>query len=244
MTEFAVCDAQVTLLKLLDGYLHNPQVEGTPPPPHLVSFLITILVTLSTNLRDLARPRDSRDAATFQAVVLVLLSLCSIGQGSDRGRSEVVGAIDEVSRTCVDVAIRLPVDRAAEPFASVVSDLLRYSDELSKPRSGITELEPDTDPRSPVDIPAVEQLKRTCVRLCAIAAFEQKDAQDVIRESGALVAILGMCQINDANPSKSGLPIFVHFDSLADSRVPALREHAMFAVRNILQNNETNQVLM
>lgn len=54
-----------------------------------------------------------------------------------------------------------------------------------------------------MDTPAVEQLKRTCVRLCGIAAFEQKDAQDAVRESGALVSILSMCQINDANPSKS-----------------------------------------
>ncbi len=99
MTEFAVCDAQVTLLKLLDGYLQNPQLEGSPPPSGLVPFLLTTLTALSANLRDLDRPRDSRDAATFQAVVLVLLGLCSIGQGSDQGRREIVGAIEEAART-------------------------------------------------------------------------------------------------------------------------------------------------
>ena len=98
ITEFAVCDAQVTLLKLLDGYLQNPQLEGTPPPAGLVPFLLVTLTALSTNLRDLERPRESRDAATFQAVVLVLLALCSIGQGSDQGRKEVIGAIDETAR--------------------------------------------------------------------------------------------------------------------------------------------------
>jgi hypothetical protein len=86
------------------------------------------------------------------------------------------------------------------------ADLLRYSEELSKPRRGITEIDPDkpdpVDGRSPVATPAGEQLKRTCVRLCGIAAYDQKDAQDLIRESGALVSVLGMCQINDANPSK------------------------------------------
>lgn len=98
MTEFVVCDAQVTLLKLLDGYLQNPALEGSPPPAGLASFLLATLSALSVNLRELDRPRDSRDAATFQAVVLVLLSLCSIGQGSDQGRKEIIGSIGEVAR--------------------------------------------------------------------------------------------------------------------------------------------------
>lgn len=94
------------------------------------------------------------------------------------------------------------VMESADGRCSICPDLLRYSEELSKPRRGITEIDPGTDARSPVDTPAVEQLKRTCVRLCGIAAYEQKEAQDAIRESGALVAVLGMCQINDANPSE------------------------------------------
>lgn len=50
---------------------------------------------------------------------------------------------------------------------------------------------------------AIAELKRSCVRLLGIAGFETKDAQDAIRETGGLTLLLGMCQINDKNPSTS-----------------------------------------
>lgn len=50
---------------------------------------------------------------------------------------------------------------------------------------------------------ALAQLKRLLVQTLGILCSDSKDAQDRTRESGGLALLLGMCQINDANPSES-----------------------------------------
>ena len=50
---------------------------------------------------------------------------------------------------------------------------------------------------------AIGQLKRTCVRIIGILAFDSKATQERIREAGGIGLLLGMCQISDINPSKS-----------------------------------------
>lgn len=204
MTGFALCDAQLTLLKLLDGHLQQPALEGKAPTPGLSAFLLATLSTLAANLLDEDRPRDTRDASTFQAVVLLLLALSSIGLASAEGRGEIVPAIEDTVR------------------------LLEYSDRLSKP-SPPSKIEELPDGGAPplaemANTPAIAQLKRTTVRLLGTVAFEQPEAQDRIRESGGLVKLLGHCQISDVNPT--------------------LREHALFAIRNVLKGNQKNQDLM
>lgn len=56
---------------------------------------------------------------------------------------------------------------------------------------------------------ALESLKKSCVRLVGILAWQDKTAQDEIRELGGLNLLLGMCQINDLNPSAFPLSCFL-----------------------------------
>ena len=41
------------------------------------------------------------------------------------------------------------------------------------------------------------------MRLLGVVSYEQREAQDAVRETGGLALVLGMCQINDANISAS-----------------------------------------
>ncbi|GAA6020513.1 hypothetical protein JCM11491_001381 [Sporobolomyces phaffii] len=83
-----------------------------------------------------------------------------------------------------------------------------------------------------------QQLKLICVKYLGIVSFQPprpaaalrkgvpgvnrvEAYQNVIRESGGLGLLLGMCQI--------------------DGRNPTLREHALLAIRNILKDNVDNQ---
>ncbi|KAE8270841.1 hypothetical protein A4X09_0g1471 [Tilletia walkeri] len=83
---------------------------------------------------------------------------------------------------------------------------------------------------------AFTYLKRELVRLVGIVSFVEarggsesdkegvRDVQDYVRELGGLFVVLGMTQIDELNPY--------------------IREHAVFALRNLLAGNQTSQDLI
>ncbi|GJN90155.1 hypothetical protein Rhopal_003154-T1 [Rhodotorula paludigena] len=86
---------------------------------------------------------------------------------------------------------------------------------------------------SPESIAAIAQLQRTAVQYLGIVTFltpfsaspaaksRVEEAQRRVRENGGLEVLLGLCQIDERNPT--------------------MREHALFAIRNVLKNNQANQ---
>ncbi|GAA5955880.1 hypothetical protein JCM21900_003860 [Sporobolomyces salmonicolor] len=249
MPGFAISPTLVTLLKFLDGHLSSslspsPSLSSSLATAlSLVPFLLRQLNTLSSSLlttgKEGERAKDAADAATFQGAVLVLHCLCEVGLGIERAVQE--GGKGSVSRgglaDGVDDVVRLL------QFASTLSPAPapRPPPSSSSSSATITEI-PPSSPASPpstspsvstsaeADSPAIEQLKRTCVRYLGIVSFvpahgksdvETKRAQARVRESGGLALLLGMCQIDERNPT--------------------LREHALFAIRNVLKGNQENQ---
>lgn len=89
---------------------------------------------------------------------------------------------------------------------------------------------------------AIAQLQRTSVQYLGITSFASspsssstaaaanriqqrvKAAQDRVRVAGGLGLVLGMCQIDERNPT--------------------MREHALFTIRNLLKNNQENQAFV
>ncbi|KAF8269834.1 spinocerebellar ataxia type 10 protein domain-containing protein [Lactarius quietus] len=67
-------------------------------------------------------------------------------------------------------------------------------------------------------------LKRDLVRLLGILCYNNKAVQDRVRVCGGIPVVLNLCVIDDRNPY--------------------LREHALFALRNLLQNNSENQAVV
>lgn len=156
--------------------------------------------------------------------MLVLNCISSLGLGSDEGKMALMTAIPHT--------IGASHYQHLEEVLMSRTDLLRLSNTL---------IVPSMDGTTPTDPHAIAVIKRSCVQLLGILSFEIKEAQDEIRELGGLTLLLGLCQINDANPSE--------FLFLAPMRwlmvdLVALREHSLFAIRNILKNNDVNQELV
>ncbi|KAH9034665.1 spinocerebellar ataxia type 10 protein domain-containing protein [Lactarius hengduanensis] len=67
-------------------------------------------------------------------------------------------------------------------------------------------------------------LKRDLVRLLGILCYSNKAMQDRVRLCGGIPVVLNLCVIDDRNPY--------------------LREHALFAMRNLLHNNSENKAVV
>lgn len=88
--------------------------------------------------------------------------------------------------------------------------------------------------------------------IAPLAQEQLEKTQDLVREKGGLGLLLGMCQIDGTNPSKQP----TYFSSLlfeldegelmriVGRECVALREHALFAIRNLTRGNLKNQDYM
>ncbi|BGP49445.1 hypothetical protein JCM10450v2_005336 [Rhodotorula kratochvilovae] len=242
MPDFAISPTLVTLLKFLDGHLSLAGQATSPAALALAPFLIRQLVHLSAFLIDegAERVKNAADAATFQGLVLVLHCLCSMGlameqeernkeeEREEEARVEMVKGAEAVVRLLrFSTTLLPPVSaRPAPPTASP-------SPPASSTASGPAPASPTLD-LSPESTAAIAQLQRTIVQFLGILSFcppltterptpppRVKDAQDRVRESGGLELLLSMCQMDERNTT--------------------MREHALFAIRNLLKANQTSQ---
>jgi hypothetical protein len=102
---FVISSPQVVLLKFLDGYLQLPGRSPTSTPASLYTFILSQFRALGTAINDNTRPKDARDAATFQGLVLILQCIITIGLRSETARSvhmnpiveEIVGSLVPLS---------------------------------------------------------------------------------------------------------------------------------------------------
>ncbi|GAA5987350.1 hypothetical protein JCM10908_001921 [Rhodotorula pacifica] len=197
------------------------------------------------------RGRDAADAGTFQGVVLVLHCLCSIGLAMEKEEevaSEVSAeevAVSEKMLDGLETVVRLlgfsqtlmppPVARPAPP-PSVDGASPDTMQQFAAPAPAATSasVPPNAPMASPDGTAAIAQLQRAAVQYLGIASFAPpgrladartktrvKAAQDRVREAGGLGLVLGMCQIDERNPT--------------------MREHALFTIRNLLKGNQANQ---
>lgn len=109
MSGFTIIDSQSILLKFLDGYLDLPSNAASLPALALSPFLLSALSTLAQDLLTKTKMRDTRDALTFQSIVLLLLGLTSIGLASDAGRQSIIPCVE----TVVGMSFFLPLHLAA-----------------------------------------------------------------------------------------------------------------------------------
>lgn len=86
-------------------------------------------------------------------------------------------------------------------------------------------------------------LKRDLVRLLGTLCHRDRTVQDRIRMCGGVEVILNHCTIDERNPCTCLEHSFSGGES-ADRAWPDLREHAIFALRNLLHNNPDNQAIV
>ncbi|ORX96922.1 hypothetical protein K493DRAFT_216679 [Basidiobolus meristosporus CBS 931.73] len=87
-----------------------------------------------------------------------------------------------------------------------------------------TPLELTTDSDRSKGAEGFAYIKRDIIRLIGNLSYGNKFVQDEVRELGGLALVLSNCNIDDRNPY--------------------IREYAIFAIRNLLQNNPENQKLV
>ncbi|GAA6049385.1 hypothetical protein JCM3770_007319 [Rhodotorula araucariae] len=243
MPGFAISPTLVTLLKFLDGHLSLAGQATSHSVLSLAPFLIRQLVYLSSFLIDegAERVKNAADAATFQGLVLVLHCLCSMGlalEQAERGkeedceeeaRVEMVKGAEAVVRLLRFSTTLLPPVSARPAPPSMPPPQPSMSSPTATPAPAASGLD-----LSPESTAAIAQLQRVIVQFLGILAFcppltterptpppRVKDAQDRVRESGGLELLLSMCQIDERNTT--------------------MREHALFAIRNLLKRNQASQ---
>jgi hypothetical protein len=114
-------------------------------------------------------------------------------------------------------------------------------------------------------------LKRDLVRLLGVLCYNNKAMQDRVRLCGGIPVVLNLCVIDDRNPCKSSFLFLMHqlacwwHADRTSARVLViimhtcyvwagerwmtlffsdLREHALFALRNLLHNSSENQAVV
>ncbi|GAA6010065.1 hypothetical protein JCM10207_007542 [Rhodosporidiobolus poonsookiae] len=256
MPGYHVDPSLVTLLKFVDGHLSTTSRAVSPRALALVPFLVRQLQRFSDGLE---RIRDAGDVPTFQAAVLVLHCLCSVGlaleyeEGRETEEREIEAA--EVGKTRKGMV---------EGVEGVVA-LLRFSQTLlpppqprpapptpttaaaSPPPARFTELDPSSAPSPPASAPppaptpassdslaatpAVAQLQRTCAQYLSIVSFAPPGTT---KTSGAAR------NAQDRTRESGGLGVLLSMCQI-DERNPTMREHALFAIRTLLKGNQESQ---
>jgi ataxin-10 len=121
---------------------------------------------------------------------------------------------------------------------------------------------PATEDDGPVKA-GFSYVKRDLVRLLGISCAGEKAVQDRVRACGGIPVVMNLCVVDERNPCKSPEP-YVYLDLPSSrphccashlfiwprgssqaltpyNRFPDLREHAIFALHNLLEGNAENQ---
>ncbi|KAG9044273.1 hypothetical protein FS837_008424 [Tulasnella sp. UAMH 9824] len=228
---------QTILLKLLDAHLQLPSTRSEEDGLVLLRFLAELHLQLAYTAKralhaySVAVTEDEENAALdtrlpgiVEAIVLVTQALCALllAGASEHGDEVLIRTIKKV---------RLQEDDGSGLSLSDLSvDLLKELDRFlprivlgkvaqdSSRASNAPKLEAQTDPAG------FAYIKRDLARLLGILCHNDKGTQDSIREREGIQVIMNLCVVDERNPY--------------------LREHALFTLRNLLQNNPENQAVV
>ncbi|QRV73796.1 extracellular matrix protein 14 [Ceratobasidium sp. AG-Ba] len=215
---------QITLLKLLDGYIQT--IKGTVNENSGIrDFLVDRLFSDLRKANDwMAIPLDNgqpNEALPQIAANLVLLSqMIASCLMSEQVLWEKSSSAMDKSRPTLDF-----LRSSQRTYVELIVDALRHLNELL-PRIQFGKVKPQLPTSRPnelisPDVPGFQFVKRDLVRLLAILVHDDRSIQNRIRERGGVEVVLSMCAVDDRNPY--------------------IREHALFALRNLLHNNTENQ---
>ncbi|KAH9004705.1 spinocerebellar ataxia type 10 protein domain-containing protein [Lactarius hatsudake] len=222
LRNLAVFLASVFLFRAENGRRAIQQVTGTPSPePRATS-----------DIRDsggsVRRPSggavDLQLSGVCVALVLLSTSLSSILLAERENGGGVTTEPDLVSVTlpCIDAisGSRGPTGKTLRSFDAFL------------PRINFGKIKPSYPhgdggggaPAQSGGEAGFSYLKRDLVRLLGILCYNNKAMQDRVRLCGGIPVVLNLCVIDDRNPY--------------------LREHALFAMRNLLHNNSENKAVV
>ncbi|KAI7866017.1 spinocerebellar ataxia type 10 protein domain-containing protein [Spinellus fusiger] len=172
---------------------------------------------------------------TCQASSAVLQQL--IAHGSEKSSLEVEGLSSMYTRLVLLLQITNGLNAAEAEKQPLIMQLLVEQDQLTVTTGLLDDLETlspvvktaKVDPVARLPNPlstgqGFDYLKRECVRCIGTMCSRSRDMQDKLRLIGGIPLVLRQCRVDDNNPY--------------------IREHAILALRYILQDNPENQRLI
>ncbi|CAE6533478.1 unnamed protein product [Rhizoctonia solani] len=229
----AISPHQITLLKLLDGYV-DTKPAAYRDNTFLPFFLTTTLSTLLQTTKSWTTVDSSSEAEFSPNESLPLVSAATVLVSQMLSTTLMAEQTAWEKSTDKQVAGRPILNTLRDPsnaFVELIIDVLRRLDELL-PRiqfgvakstvagAGAGAGTPLPD-RESLPASRFQFQKRDLVRLLGILVHDDPDVQTRVREAGGVQLILGLCAIDENNPF--------------------IREHALFALRNLLHKNSENQ---
>ncbi|KAI5116868.1 hypothetical protein M0805_005836 [Coniferiporia weirii] len=260
---------QTTLLKILDSYLvrrmqHEPQeqeaVENQRPSEDAISEFSTLLYAQFFKLVANARSSIGRSLGTppiastapssgtgtldqeparaaplqnldvllpkvCEAIVLVTQCFCTICLA----QTEEGALSQQAMRTRQFLTSSYPPhgDGVVENLIELLRLLDAFLPRIMFGKTSWSTPRPDALPvpiQPDVDGKGFLYLKRDLVRLLGILCYEDKAVQDRVRANDGISVVMNLC--------------------VTDERNPYLREHALFALRNLLHENVENQAVV
>ena len=167
------------------------------------------------------------------------------------------GLLQRFDRLLPRVMFGKPVDLSTLPLPSGVSH---------QPHPALNAVVPPKDPATVDGGPAKVEfsyVKRDLVRLLGILCAGERAVQDRVRTYGGIPVVMNLCVVDERNPCKFPEPYVylpasrwklyccasylffwprgVSHQLTSYNRFPDLREHAIFALRNLLEGNAENQ---
>ncbi|KAH7890707.1 spinocerebellar ataxia type 10 protein domain-containing protein [Phlebopus sp. FC_14] len=230
---------QTILLKLLDSYLqslHSPSVLMGMCP-----MLTTCFFELSTFSQEALKSAIGTGAvendgvlATPETLDIILPRVCEALVLVTQCLASILLFFEnlitpEISEASLRTLVKDRVSSNGQVIALSAVELLRLLDvflpriNFGKP---VLEHEADQTLRSSVaaDPTGFSYLKRDLVRLLGILCHKDKKVQDSIRDNDGITVIMNMCVVDERNPY--------------------LREHAIFTLHNLLEENQENQAVV
>ncbi|KAF5352890.1 hypothetical protein D9757_012091 [Collybiopsis confluens] len=259
MSDEIVTPHQSTLLKLLDSYLQSAPISSpgtrsriTRMHARLCPMLSNLFFALSTYAQRAIRkslrhsvPGTNSDGLVPPAELdvllpkvceaLVLVAQCIITiiltaqSHSEGGLGSAVNTASSENAHSYFNQVRFEGVGLAESLVELLRLLDRFLPRINfgKPVGGTGESADITQTAAPapgIDNPGFNFLKRDLVRLLGILCNENRAVQDRLRKCGGIEVVMNLCAIDDRNPY--------------------LREHAIFALHNLLKDNPANQAVV
>ncbi|KAG8917212.1 hypothetical protein FRC02_003275 [Tulasnella sp. 418] len=168
---------------------------------------------LDSSSTDSDRTQTLDPRLPFIVEAIVLLSQCLI-----------TALLKEADGPGYESVKRVIITLENNDFIDILIDVLRLLDRFlprinqGQPQFTTTQAQ---RPRLESDSTGFAYAKRDLVRLLGILSHEDRVVQDQIRKSGGIPVVMSLCVIDERNPY--------------------LREHALFALRNIIHRNDKNK---
>ncbi|BEI86843.1 hypothetical protein CcaverHIS002_0701890 [Cutaneotrichosporon cavernicola] len=223
VTEETVTPSQVTLLKLLDAYLTRPHVNPSPSPS-----LFVIQAWRDTAAYAAASMRSGKDDARLPSVLAALvlcteiLSTVVLAVQTRTDKKEAEGGEEAMVASMKGRSGPSIIPQLVDVLAATHAFLPRIKPTPTTAEENATAAVGQMSQREIEH--AFANVKRDLVRLLAVLAYNDTAVGDDVRAAGGVQLVLGLCE--------------------TDERNAYLREHALFAVRNLMTGNPANQAII